>query len=56
LSTLPYREHRDSQNIVVRLNLPNMSYPPQERVEVYAAAVRGLVAAQYYGPNHSPRD
>ncbi|AUB82307.1 hypothetical protein THSYN_16030 [Candidatus Thiodictyon syntrophicum] len=46
LSTLPYREHRDSRNIVVRLNLPNMNYAPQERVEVYAAAVRGLASLE----------
>jgi flagellar biosynthesis/type III secretory pathway protein FliH len=31
---------------VARLNLPNMAYAPDERVEVYAAAVRGLIALE----------
>jgi hypothetical protein len=39
---MPYRRHRDSTNIVARLNLPNMRYAPEDRVDVYAAAVRGL--------------
>ena len=39
---MPYRRYRDSTNIVARLNLPNMRYEPEERVDVYAAAVRGL--------------
>ncbi|MFZ0789545.1 MAG: DUF4351 domain-containing protein [Chromatiaceae bacterium] len=42
LTTLPYRRYRDSNNLVARLNLPNMRYGPEERVDVYAAAVRGL--------------
>jgi hypothetical protein len=42
LGGMPYRRHRDSTNIVARLNLPNMRYAPDERVDVYAAAVRGL--------------
>jgi hypothetical protein len=46
LGVLSYRDYRDSDNIVVRLNLPNMSYLPEERVEVYAAAVRGLVTLE----------
>lgn len=46
LASLSYREHRESRNIVVRLNLPNMKYPPEERVEVYAAAVRGLATLE----------
>jgi hypothetical protein len=29
--------------LVARLNLPNMAYPPQEKVDVYAQAVRGLL-------------
>jgi flagellar biosynthesis/type III secretory pathway protein FliH len=39
---LPYCRYRDSDNIVARLNLPSMHYEPEERVDVYAAAVRGL--------------
>ncbi len=42
LSALPYEAYRDSDNLVARLNLPNMRYEPAQRVEVYAQAVRGL--------------
>ena len=42
LGGMPYRRHRDSTNIVARLNLPNMRYAPEDRVDVYAATVRGL--------------
>ena len=42
LATLPFDQHRDSDNLVVRLNLPNMRYAPGRRIEVYAQAVRGL--------------
>ncbi len=42
LAALPYKRYRDSDNIVVRLNLPNMRYAPSEKLEVYADAVRGL--------------
>jgi len=46
LSRLPYRQYQDSDNLVVRLNLPNMRYEPAERVAVYAAAVRGLTSLE----------
>ena len=46
LSVLSYRQHKDSDNLVVRLNLPNMHYEPAERVAVYAAAVRGLTSLE----------
>jgi hypothetical protein len=42
LAALPFEAYRDSDNLVARLNLPNMRYPPERRVEVYAQAVRGL--------------
>ena len=42
LFDLPYEEYRESTNIVARLNLPNMRYRPDQRIEVYAYAVRGL--------------
>ena len=32
----------DSDNIVARLNLPNMAYPPENRLEMYLAAQTGL--------------
>ncbi|MEA3643788.1 MAG: DUF4351 domain-containing protein, partial [Lamprobacter sp.] len=36
------RDYFDSPNLVARLNLPNMQYAPEEKVDVYAQAVRGL--------------
>ena len=42
LPTLPYEQYMGSDNIVARLNLPNMQHPDTRRVEVYAHAVRGL--------------
>lgn len=46
LAALSYRRYRDSDNIVARLNLPNMRYDPAEKVDVYAAAVRGLTSLE----------
>jgi len=46
LGRMPYRRYRDSDNLVARLNLPNMRYDPAERVDVYAAAVRGLTTLE----------
>ncbi|NCC29090.1 MAG: DUF4351 domain-containing protein [Gammaproteobacteria bacterium] len=42
LFALRAREHLDSRNLVARLNLPNMAYAPEDKLEVYASAVRGL--------------
>jgi hypothetical protein len=42
LPRIPAREHFRSTNVVARLNLPNMAYAPEEKLEVYASAVRGL--------------
>jgi hypothetical protein len=42
LFALHAREHLDSRNLVARLNLPNMAYAPEDKLEVYASAVRGL--------------
>ena len=42
LGELTYEHYRHSDNLVVRLNLPNMQYPSGRKVEVYAQAVRGL--------------
>lgn len=42
LPELPYEKYRESQNIVARLNLPNMRYVPEQKVDVYAHAVKGL--------------
>ena len=42
LARMPYPRHRDSGNIVARVNLPNMAHNRGERVQVYADAIRGL--------------
>ena len=41
---MPAERWRDSGNLVARVNLPNMRSPQRRRVEVYAAAVSGLLA------------
>ena len=43
---MPFEQWRDTDNLVARVNLPNMAHPPERRVEVYAAAVRGLAALE----------
>ena len=42
LASMDAAAHMDSGNIAARLNLPNMRCPPERRVDVYAAAMRGL--------------
>ena len=46
LAELPFERYRGSTNVVARLNLPNMRYAPDERVDVYADALRGLNALE----------
>jgi len=46
LATLPYERYRDSDNIVARLNLPNMRYDQERKVDAYAQAMRGLVGLE----------
>ncbi|MCV2218974.1 DUF4351 domain-containing protein [Thauera sp. Sel9] len=43
LDELPVEQYRDSDNIVARLNLPNMAYPRQQVVDIFAWALRGLL-------------
>ncbi len=44
---LPYHRYRDSNNLVARLNLPNMAWSTvDEKLDAYAAAVRGLLALE----------
>ncbi len=43
LKDLPSVRYYDSDNIVARLNLPNMAYLPEDRLEMYLAAQTGLV-------------
>lgn len=42
LPILQYEDYRHSTNIVALLNLPNMHYTPDQRVDVYADAIRGF--------------
>ncbi len=42
LKSLPSARYYNSNNIVARLNLPNMAYPPKDRLEMYQAAQTGL--------------
>ncbi|WP_133511472.1 hypothetical protein [Candidatus Thiosymbion oneisti] len=42
LDTIAYERFRDSDNIVARLNLPNMRYAPGRKLDAYAQAVSGL--------------
>ncbi len=42
MAELAFEHYRDSDNLVARLNLPNMCYSKDQKVEVYAQAVRGL--------------
>lgn len=42
LATLPYEDYRNSDNIVARVNLPNMCFAPEQKLDSYARAARGL--------------
>ena len=46
LGEMPAERWRDSGNVVARVNLPNMRGPSRRRVDVYAAAVSGLLALE----------
>jgi hypothetical protein len=46
LSAIAYERYRESENIVARLNLPNMRYAPEHKVDAYAHAVRGLASLE----------
>lgn len=43
LKRLSANDYKDSQNIIARLNLPNMHYSKQERLQIYVAAQLGLL-------------
>ena len=43
LKRLSADDYKDSNNIIARLNLPNMRYPKQDRLKIYAAAQLGLI-------------
>jgi len=46
LARLPVELYLDSDNIVARLNLPNMRHPREQRVEIYARALDGLMTLE----------
>ena len=46
LKEIPAEQWRHSDNLVARVNLPNMQSPEHRKVEVYAQAVRGLLALE----------
>jgi hypothetical protein len=46
LHRLPAADYLDSDNLVVRLNLPNMAFPPDARLAIYAAAQLGLATLE----------
>ena len=43
---MPANQWLDSKNLVARLNLPNMQSPPNRKVEIYDAAVNGLLTLE----------
>ncbi|HHJ19582.1 MAG TPA: hypothetical protein ENJ84_07115 [Gammaproteobacteria bacterium] len=46
LGELPFERFQHSDNIVARLNLPNMCYPADKKIDAYAQAVRGLTTLE----------
>ena len=46
LNAIPYEQWLESDNLVARVNLPNMRSPEHRKVEVYAQAIRGLLALE----------
>ena len=49
LKEIPSERWQHSDNLVARVNLPNMRSPQTRKVEVYAEAVRGLLALERDG-------
>ena len=49
LKEIPSERWQHSNNLVARVNLPNMRSPETRKVEVYAQAVRGLLALETDG-------
>ena len=53
LAEMPAESWLDSDNVVARVNLPNMRSPRERRIEVYAGAVSGLLELE---PDHHRRE
>ena len=43
LDKIPASQFSESQNLIARLNLPNMQWSPSEKIDVYAKAIQGLL-------------
>ncbi|MFA5631192.1 MAG: DUF4351 domain-containing protein [Porticoccaceae bacterium] len=46
LPDVPVEHYLDSDNLVARLNLPNMRWPRERKVEIYAQTIRGLLTLE----------
>ena len=46
LAKLPWQDFQHSNNLVARLNLPNMCYHKKDKVSVYACATQGLFSLE----------
>ena len=46
LARLPAAEYSDSDNLVARLNLPNMAYSPEQKLTVFGQALKGLLTLE----------
>lgn len=46
LAATPAARYLDSDNLVARLNLPNMQWAPEHKVEIYAKAIQGLLTLE----------
>ena len=46
LNAMPFERWQDSDNLVARLNLPNMQCTDEQKIEVYAQAIKGLLALE----------
>jgi len=46
LGRIPAEDHMESDNIVARVNLPNMAFPRDRKLDVYASAQEGLVTLE----------
>ncbi len=46
LAATPAERYLDSDNLVARLNLPNMQWTPEQKVDIYAKAIEGLLTLE----------
>ena len=49
LKEIPFERWRQSENLVARVNLPNLQSQEDRKVEVYAQAIRGLLTLERDG-------